>query len=176
MVKNKQGGNRSKKMARKNVRPKDFVPKMRYATDGEIYARVVKMNGQGNVDVMCNDKVLRLCVIRRKFRGRNKRDNTVKLNSILLVGLRDWEYRAEGKKPKVDLLYVYSDSQMNDLKKNPGFNHDILPDSVKEEDDNIVFTNDIDDDEEFVSSSKQTKNIKEKASNNKDMDFDFDEI
>ena len=42
MVKNKQGGNRSKKMARKNVRPKDFVPKMRYATDGEIYARVMR--------------------------------------------------------------------------------------------------------------------------------------
>ena len=133
------------------------------------------MNGQGNVDVMCNDKVLRLCVIRRKFRGRNKRDNTVKLNSILLVGLRDWEYRAEGKKPKVDLLYVYSDSQMNDLRKILDLIMIFCLIQLKR-DDNIVFTNDIDDDEEFLSSSKQTKNIKEKASNNKDMDFDFDEI
>lgn len=174
MVKNKQGGNRNKKMARKNVRPQGFKPKMRFAVEGETYARVIKMNGQGNVDVMCNDKILRLCVIRRKFRGRNKRDNTVKLDSILLVGLRDWEHRAEGKKPKVDLLYVYSESQIPELKKDSKFNTEILPNSVKMEDDSgIIFTNNVDDDEDFI---QQEQKMKSSTNENKIMDIDFDDI
>ena len=172
MVRNKQGGNKSKRMARKNVKPAGFKPKMRFATEGEIYARVIKMNGQGNVDVMCNDNKLRLCVIRRKFRGRNRRDNTVSLNSILLVGLRDWEHLAEGKKPKVDLLYVYSDSQLDELKRDSKFNTDILPDTVKEEDDGIIFTENIDDDEDEVVDSKE-----EKSEGNSIIDgIDFDDI
>jgi translation initiation factor IF-1 len=174
MVKNKQGGNRHKKMARKNVKPQGFKPKMRFAIEGETYARVIKMNGQGNVDVMCNDKILRLCVIRRKFRGRNKRDNTVKLDSILLVGLRDWEHRAEGKKPKVDLLYVYSESQIPELKKDSKFNTEILPNSVKLEDDSgIIFTNNVDDDEDFI---QQEQKMKSSKNENKIMDIDFDDI
>ena len=176
MVKNKQGGNRHKKMARKNVKPQGYKPKMRFAVEGETYARVIKMNGQGNVDVLCNDKVVRLCVIRRKFRGRNRRDNTVKLDGILLVGLRDWEHRAEGKKPKVDLLYVYSESQMDELKKNAGFNSEILPDSVKQEDDNIVFTHNIDDDEDLIAQEQKQKNKNSSSENNNMMDFDFDDI
>ena len=175
MVKNKQGCNKSKRMARKNVKPAGYKPKMRYATEGETYARVVKMNGQGNVDVICNDKVLRLCVIRRKFRGRNKRDNTVKLDGILLVGLRDWEHRAEGKKQKVDLLYVYSDSQVNDLKKNSGFNMELLPNAIQEEDDNIVFTHHIDDDDDFMGETKQKEPENEKMSTVIDG-IDFDDI
>ena len=174
MVKNKQGGNKSKRMARKNVKPAGYKPKMRFAIEGETYARVVKMNGQGNVDVICNDKVLRLCVIRRKFRGRNKRDNTVKLDGILLVGLRDWEHRAEGKKQKVDLLYVYSDSQVNDLKKCSSFNMELLPNVIQEEDDNIVFTENIDDDD-YMGETKQKEPENEKMSTVIDG-IDFDDI
>ena len=177
MVKNKQGGNKSKRMARKNVKPAGYKPKMRYAVDDdETYARVIKMNGQGNVDVICNDKVLRLCVIRRKFRGRNKRDNTVKLDSILLVGLRSWEHLAEGKKPKVDLLYVYSDSQINDLKKNSNFNNEILPNMVQEEDDGIIFTENIDDDEIFMKGTTIESTSENKKISSKIDDFEFDEI
>ena len=174
MVKNKQGGNKNKRMARKNVRPAGYKPKMRFSSEGEIYARVVKMNGQGNVDVICNDKVLRLCVIRRKFRGRNRRDNTVRLNGILLVGLRDWEHRAEGKKQKVDLLYVYSDSQVNDLKKNSVFNMELLPNNIQEEDDNIIFTENTDDDD-FMGETKQKEQKNEKLSTVIDG-IDFDDI
>lgn len=174
MVKNKLGGNKSKRMARKNIKPAGYKPKMRFAGEGETYARVVKMNGQGNVDVMCNDNVLRLCVIRRKFRGRNKRDNTVKLDGILLVGLRDWEHLAEGKKPKVDLLYVYSDSQLNELKKNSSFNNDLIPGMVKEEDDGIIFTENIDDDDDNFGETKKSEN--EKVSSSVIDGIDFDDI
>lgn len=172
MVKNKLGGNRNKRMARKNIKPSGYKPKMRFASEGEIYARVVKMNGQGNVDVMCNDNVLRLCVIRRKFRGRNKRDNTVKLDSILLVGLRDWEHLAEGKKPKVDLLYVYSDSQLNDLKKSASFNHQLLPNMIQEEDDGIIFTENVEDDEEEI----ETKKVENQKMSTVIDGIDFDDI
>ena len=121
----------------------------------------------------CNDKVVRLCVIRRNF-GRNRE---IILNvDILLVGLRDWEHRAEGKKPKVDLLYVYSESQMDELKKSVGFNSEILPDSVKQEDDNIIFTHNIDDDEDLIVQEQKQKNKNSSSENNKIMDIDFDDI
>ena len=90
------------------------------------------------------------------------------------VGLRDWEHRAEGKKPKVDLLYVYSESQIPELKKDSKFNTEILPNSVKMEDDSgIIFTNDVDDDEDFI---QQEQKMKSSTNENKIMDIDFDDI
>ena len=40
------------KNGKENVKPQGYKPKMRYATEGETYAKVIKMNGQGNVDVL----------------------------------------------------------------------------------------------------------------------------
>ena len=45
-------------MARKNVKTAGNSIKMRYAGESEMYARVIKVYGQGNVDVLCNDKLL----------------------------------------------------------------------------------------------------------------------
>ena len=130
--KNSHGGSRHKKMASKSFKePRQM--KMRYAMEGECYARVMKMFGQGNMDVLCNDNVTRLCVIRKKFRGRNKRDNNCTVNTMVLVGLREWEVRATNKKPKVDLLYTYNPEQISDLKAANGFNMKILPESVVNE-------------------------------------------
>ena len=58
----------------------------------------------------------RLCVMRRKFKGRNKRDNQIKINGILLVGKREWEVVHKKSKEKVDLLYVYNDVEIEKLK------------------------------------------------------------
>ena len=127
--KNTHGGNRHKKMASKSFKEPRQV-KMRYAQEGESYARVIKLFGQGMVDVLCNDNVIRLCIIRKKFRGRNKRDNNCSIDSMVLVGLREWEVIAEKKKPKVDLLYTYDKSQMDELKLAKGLNKAILPESV----------------------------------------------
>ena len=46
--------------------------------------------------------------LEKSLRGRNKRDNFIGNDSIVLVGICSWEHRAEGKKEKADLLYVYS--------------------------------------------------------------------
>jgi len=136
--KNTKGGNRHKKMASKSFKEHRVV-KMRYAQEGESYARVTKLFGQGMVDVICNDNVTRLCIIRKKFRGRNKRDNNCKIDSMVLVGLREWEVIAEKKKSKVDLLYTYDKSQMEELKNAKGLNKNILPNFVSNENDMGAF-------------------------------------
>ena len=68
--------------------------------------------------VLCCDGVTRLCHIRGKFRGRGKKDNLVKNNTLLLVGLREWD---KSKTPSTkmqdcDLLEVYGDDDKEELK------------------------------------------------------------
>ena len=174
MVKNKVGGSRHKKLARKNVRDTSHTVKMRYAGEGEIYAKVTRHFGQGNVEVLCNDGVLRLCVIRKKFRGRNKRDNNIQVDSMILAGLREWEVIAANKRPKVDLLYAYSQSQIKQLKEAKGFNYDILPDKEKiDMNENVFdFSDDDNDTNEVVSMSSDSKTETKKE----EIDFDFDDI
>jgi len=75
MVRNLKGGNRHKKMARKNLNEDNTKTKTRLADPKEpceMYATVTRMFGQGNCQVLCNDGKTRICVIRNKFKGRNK--------------------------------------------------------------------------------------------------------
>ena len=130
MVRNRKGGSKHKKQSSKttgkfasyNIKTRLKNPK----EDEEMYAIVLSMYGQGNCEVLCNDNRKRLCVIRNKFRGRNKWSNNVTIDSYVLVGLRSWEVLAEGKKEKCDLLEVYSGKQSDELKKDPNFNKYIL--------------------------------------------------
>ena len=113
MPKNFKGGSRHKKMASKDTKSSTMF-RIRYVDPNEpseMYAIVTNVYGGGMLEVKCNDGVRRLCVIRRKFKGRNKRDNQISINSILIVGLRDWEVVQRNKKQKVDLLYVYNANQ-----------------------------------------------------------------
>ena len=125
MVKNKSGGNKSKRLARKHVQEEQVHKPARLKDineECELYAVVVRIFGQGNCEVYCEDGVLRLCVMRKKFRGRSKRDNMVSINTLVLVATRDWETAVVGKKEKCDLLDVYSGMEVYDLKKDPNFN------------------------------------------------------
>lgn len=127
MVKNKKGGSGHKKMARKHVDQEDENRKYIRTRDPEenceMYAVVTKMYGHGNVEVYCQDGTSRLCVIRKKFRGRFKSSNRVSSGSIILVGLRDWESCA---KEKCDLLEVYSRNDMHKLEKDKFFDKKAL--------------------------------------------------
>ena len=126
------GGNRAKKQARKHVNTTEHKAKLRTIFDeDEQYARVIKINGGGTADVLCNDGIKRLLIIRKKFKGRNKRDNQIKLNSVVLIGLRSWEVVGSSKKPKVDLLYIYSSNQLFELSKLSTINQTILPDEYQ---------------------------------------------
>jgi|UniRef100_A0A6C0C4I6 hypothetical protein len=183
MVKNKTGGNRNKKQARKNltapVSTRLRIPK----EQGEILAKVIKINGGGVYDVLCEDKVTRLLVLRKKFKGRNKRDNSIQLNKLLLVGQRMWEVVHPKKKQKVDLLYVYSNSQISDLRQKVSVSGDILPEGVEEEDDDAF---EISSKNAWEDNNDRTiiGSLKEKSDENnklmpeisKTVDFDFDDI
>ena len=92
---------------------------------------MIKINGGGTADIFCNDGILRLLVIRKKFRGRNKRDNQIKLHTVILAGIRNWEVVAADKKPKADLLYIYSNSQLPQLCKIANINQIILPEEIR---------------------------------------------
>ena len=118
MVKNKKGGRSHKKMSSKDNKSSERTSKLILPrVEGEMIAAVIQQYGHGNVNVICNDGVERLCVIRKKFRGRHKRDNQIILNSLIMIGIRSYEVVAVGKKPKCDLLYVYSNEQKKELKR-----------------------------------------------------------
>jgi initiation factor 1A len=135
MVKNTKGGSGHKSQARKYENSgKQSNFKTRFSEDEfEYYAQVVAMLGNGMCHVMCKDGKKRLCVIRGKFRGRGKRDNTLSNGKWVLVGGRDFEAEktGEGKNlEKCDLLEVYSDLDKERLKALGGFNEFITRDNA----------------------------------------------
>jgi initiation factor 1A len=171
MVKNKTGGSRHKKQARKNVNA-PVSKKLRLAKeDGEMYAKVETIYGNGMAEVLCEDNVRRLLILRRKFMGRNKRDNYISVNGVLLVGRRLWSVVSGNKKEKVDLLYVYSDGNVEDLKKKANLPEYILPGGIKEEESPFEYTNKHD-----WKNEKTMLGIPEESAKNEEPDFDFDDI
>jgi initiation factor 1A len=108
MVKN-AGGNKTKRDARKHIAPQNETRELRVIKEeGETYAVVKKLLGCGQCQVTCLDGKTRLCIIRNKFKGRGRSTNAVDVSSWLLVGLRDWELKKNGKENNCDLLHVYS--------------------------------------------------------------------
>ena len=125
MVKNTHGGSRHKSQARKSTYTRNLtiVP-----TDpSEKYAKVTKMFGNGMCQVELQDEATQLvCHIRGKFRGKNKRHNTVVVNSVVVVGLREWETEQKN----CDLIGV--------VESPVGF-----ADSSTSNDDEFVFSNEV---------------------------------
>lgn len=121
MVKNTCGGNKHKGQARKfSINNSKESKKLRVSEDEyEIYAQVTKMLGNGMCHVITIKGKTLLCIIRGKFRGRGKRDNSIKTGSWVLIGLREWEEVKESASSllnKCDLLEVYSDIDKEKLK------------------------------------------------------------
>tara|TARA_B100001175_G_scaffold116525_2_gene98897 strand:- start:441 stop:977 length:537 start_codon:yes stop_codon:yes gene_type:complete len=157
MVKNKTGGNRHKKMARKNVKTGFIKPKIRLVKeDGEMYGKVTEFYGNG-AKVLCNDNKERFLVIRRKFKGRNKRDNTIAINTMVMVGIRDWECRDPKKIPKCDLLFVYGREHINELKKHA--EQYVIPEDVKKDDEENNVDFDINADKNEFQNIKLTNTV-----------------
>jgi initiation factor 1A len=110
MGRNQYGGNKQKSMANKVVE----VP-MRYASSHlELYAKVTKACGNGMFQLEDNNANIYIGHVRGKMRGKSKRNNLVKLNDILLIGLREWE----SLKKNADILYIYEENQVQLLSDN----------------------------------------------------------
>jgi translation initiation factor 1A len=92
----------------------------------EMYAVVETLYGHGNCGVLCNDGTKRMCVIRNKFRGRKQSGNRVSVGTRVLVGLREWEVTSAAKQDKCDLLYVYDDCEVGNLRVDKTVNWNIM--------------------------------------------------
>jgi translation initiation factor 1A len=147
MGKNKFGGNKAKKMARKHSIPVER--KTRYQKEeGEIYGCCNKIHGGGQIQVLCIDGLERLCFIRKKFKGRGKKDNIINIGTLILVGVREFESIIDNKLQKCDLLEVYSSHDKYNLEQHhPTLNWNMFTDvgvvdtfMAKESSNNIEFT------------------------------------
>jgi hypothetical protein len=131
MVKNTFGGNKAKGFARKNTR--EFVSnKLRMSEcPEEKYAFVQKLLGNA-CDVFCDDYVARLGMIPGKFSGRNKRNNSLATGTLVLIGLRTWASVVKGKKEKCDILEVYTQKEIDQLRERPNFPTAFLEHAMRE--------------------------------------------
>jgi hypothetical protein len=116
MVKN-TGGNKSKKVARKNVSTSTVTHDVRRAVDAsEMYAAVAKIYSSQRCSVLGADGNTYQCTIRGKFL-KNKRSGEGLVNGAwVLIGFYDWEVRSDGSK-KCDLLEIYSNMEKDKLKQ-----------------------------------------------------------
>lgn len=141
MVKNTQGGSKHKSQARKNSVVSNNVVVQPNGPD-ECFAHVTKMFGNGmcQVETHCDKKLSLVCHIRGKFRGKNKKHNTVSLNSIVVVGLRTWETdhkncdlisisNSSFSSSYLDLI-EFNHSSSFDTSLNSSFTHDFILDDI----------------------------------------------
>ena len=142
MVKNTQGGSKHKSQARKNSVVSNNVVVQPNGPD-ECFAHVTKMFGNGmcQVETHCDKKLSLVCHIRGKFRGKNKKHNTVSLNSIVVVGLRTWETDHKNcdlisisnssfsSSSYLDLI-EFNHSSSFDTSLNSSFTHDFILDDI----------------------------------------------
>lgn len=112
MVKNTAGGKYAKKAKRGSLNPPLQTKTRLVSEEGELYACVKRVLGNGRIEVMCIDNVMRQCHIPKKFRY-FKRDNVIRVGSWVMVGIRLWE----STKINTDLLEVYSAYDVEYLKK-----------------------------------------------------------
>jgi initiation factor 1A len=129
--KNVHGGAGHKKFARKHTSSgsssNSFI---RTSQDpNEIYAIATKMLGNNMFHCHCIDNQVRLCHIRGRFGGRNKRDNIISAGTWILIGLREWENDSSSSLKKLqqcDLLEIYSGISKERLKELEDCNWTIL--------------------------------------------------
>ena len=115
MVRNLTGGTKTKGIARKHqVKSSNGFIRLPQCEE-EQFAYVSRVLGNGMCEVFIDEKQRLIAHIRNKFRGRQKRHNMISPHMIVLVGLRSWESTLKN----CDILYVYDDNEINQLKIRP---------------------------------------------------------
>jgi len=119
MVKNTTGGTGTKSLARKHQSSSNERLRLPEC-DLEQFACVTKMLGFGMCEIYTNNNTRLIGHIRKAFRERNKRNNMITPQCIVLVGLHEWE-----KIPKnCDILEIYDQNQVEQLKSFPNIKID----------------------------------------------------
>ena len=93
----------------KGKKRKDTLSRTRqleYKDDGQEYAQVTRMLGNGRCDVQCFDGVKRLAHIRGAMRNKI----WIRISDIILVSRRDYQ------DSKCDIIMKYTDEEVRNLK------------------------------------------------------------
>merc|ERR1711907_904922 len=128
MPKNKgKGGKNRRRGKNENEEKRELI----FKEDGQDYAQVIRMLGNGRLDAQCIDGIKRLCHIRGKMRKKV----WVSTGDIILVGLRDFQDE------KADVILKYNADEARNLKA-----YGELPENAKiNESDPVEFGDDGDD-------------------------------
>ena len=119
MPKKSKGGKNKRRGKGETLAKRELV----FKEDGQEYAQVTRMLGNGRLEAYCFDGQKRQCHIR----GQMKRRVWINNDDIILVGLRDYQDE------KADVILKYTADEVRALKE-----YQELPDSLK--------VNDTDDD------------------------------
>eukprot|EP00244_Chara_vulgaris_P004592 TRINITY_DN190_c0_g1_i1.p1 TRINITY_DN190_c0_g1~~TRINITY_DN190_c0_g1_i1.p1 ORF type:complete len:139 (-),score=35.38 TRINITY_DN190_c0_g1_i1:198-614(-) len=113
MPKNKgKGGKNRRRGKNENDEKRELV----FKEDGQEYAQVTRMLGNGRLEAQCMDGIKRLCHIRGKMRKKV----WVNAGDIILVGLRDYQDE------KADVIQKYMADEARSLKA-----YGELPESIR---------------------------------------------
>jgi len=127
--KGKGGKNRRRGKNENETEKRELV----FKEDGQEYAQVIKMLGNGRLEALCFDGIKRLCHIRGKLRKKV----WINQGDIILVGLRDYQ------DAKADVILKYNPDEARNLKS-----YGELPESAKIND-TVTFGED-DEDEDII--------------------------
>lgn len=122
MVRNLKGGTGTKALARKHSTSSSNGNIRLPSCPAEQFAFISKMFGHGMCEAFLDNDTRLIAHIRNKFRGRQKRQNTITSSSIVLVGLREWETSPNN----CDILFVYDEHNLNHIQTLPNAPHNLL--------------------------------------------------
>eukprot|EP00697_Spironema_sp_BW2_P015972 gnl/Spiro4/7041_TR3655_c0_g1_i1.p1 gnl/Spiro4/7041_TR3655_c0_g1~~gnl/Spiro4/7041_TR3655_c0_g1_i1.p1 ORF type:complete len:139 (+),score=22.06 gnl/Spiro4/7041_TR3655_c0_g1_i1:65-481(+) len=103
MPKNKGKGGKNR---RRGKNEGEMKRELIFKEDGQEYAQVLRMLGNGRLDAQCFDGVNRLCHIRGKLRKKV----WINQGDIILLGLRDFQ------DAKADVILKYTSDEARSLK------------------------------------------------------------
>eukprot|EP00040_Diaphanoeca_grandis_P015984 m.82247 g.82247 ORF g.82247 m.82247 type:complete len:147 (+) comp25499_c0_seq1:187-627(+) len=145
MPKNKGKGGKNRRRG-KNENEAD-KRELIFKEDGQEYAQVAKMLGNGRLEARCFDGVVRLCHIRGKLRKKV----WINQGDIILIGLREYQ------DAKADVILKYNSDEARNLKtygelpESAKINETVHFGDDKEEMDNVVFGDNDEDYDEGLS-------------------------
>jgi len=140
MPKNKGKGGKNRRRGKNEN--EDMKRELIFKEDGQEYAQVTKMLGNGRLEALCFDGQKRLCHIRGKLRKKV----WINQSDIILVGLRDYQNE------KADVILKYTADEARSLKA-----YGEIPESAKindadvgENEDDIITFDDFDGEDDEI--------------------------
>lgn len=140
MPKNKGKGGKNRRRGKNEN--EDMKRELVFKEDGQEYAQVTKMLGNGRLEALCFDGVKRLCHIRGKLRKKV----WINQSDIILIGLRDYQDQ------KADVILKYTPDEARSLKA-----YGEIPESAKindaemaENEDDIITFDDFEGDDDEI--------------------------